>query len=160
MISEFLKGLRVLDLSQFLPGPFATQLLPDMGADVLKVEPPRGDPMRELNPVSNARVAAPFHAAVNAGKRVVSIDLKSEPGKSAFDELVVAADVLLESYRPGVIERLGFGNKRLRELNPDRIHCALSGYGQTGPFRLRAGHDINYVAMTGSLNITSTPRGR
>ena len=113
--------------------------------------------MRELNPGFQCpRSGIVPCRSVNASKRVVSIDLKSEPGRSAFEKLVVAADVLLESYRPGVIERLGFGNKRLRELNPGLIHCALSGYGQTGPLRLRAGHDINYVAMTGSLNVTGT----
>jgi len=98
----------------------------------------------------------PLHAAVNADKRVVTIDLKSETGKSAFEKLVVAVDVLLEPYRPGVIECLGFDNRRLREPNPGLIHCALSGYGQTGPLRLRAGHYINYLAMTGFLNVTGT----
>ena len=154
MSDEFLKGIRVLDLSQFLPGPFATQMLSDMGADVLKVEPPNGDPMRELNPVTNERGAAPFHGVINAGKRVVRIDLKSIEGKSTLEELVRQADVLLESYRPGVLERLGFGAERLRELNESLIHCALSGYGQTGPLRLASGHDMNYIAMTGALNVT------
>jgi crotonobetainyl-CoA:carnitine CoA-transferase CaiB-like acyl-CoA transferase len=156
MSSEFLKDIHVLDLSQFLPGPYATQMLADMGADVLKIEPPRGDPMRELNPVTNERGPAPFHAAVNAGKRVVTIDLKSDEGRDGFSRLARSADVLLASYRPGVLERLGFGPDHLRELNPRLIHCALSGFGQTGPLRLRAGHDINYVAMTGSLSASGT----
>ncbi len=154
MSDEFLKGVRVLDLSQFLPGPFATQMLADMGADVLKVEPPKGDPMRELNPVTNARGPASFHGVINAGKRIVRIDLKSSEGKSALETLVRKTDVLLESYRPGVLERLGFGIDRLRELNSGLIHCALSGYGQTGPLRLASGHDMNYIAMTGALNVT------
>jgi len=154
MSDEFLKGIRVLDLSQFLPGPFATQMLSDMGADVLKVEPPNGDPMRELNPITNERGAAPFHGVINAGKRVVRIDLKSGEGKTALEALVRQADVLLESYRPGVLERLGFGGERLRELNEGLVHCALSGYGQTGPLRLASGHDMNYIAMTGALNVT------
>jgi alpha-methylacyl-CoA racemase len=154
MSNEFLKDVRVLDLSQFLPGPFATQMLADMGADVVKVEPPNGDPMRDLNPVTNERGPAPFHGVINAGKRIVRIDLKSNAGKSALEALVREADVLLESYRPGVLERLGFGVERLRELNSGLVHCALSGYGQTGPLRLASGHDMNYIAMTGALNVT------
>lgn len=154
MSSDFLSGIRVLDLSQFLPGPFAAQMLADMGADVLKVEPPKGDPMRALNPVTNAREPAPFHAVINAGKRIVRIDLKSDDGRSALENLVEKTDVLLESYRPGVMDRLGFGWKRLRELNPGIVHCALSGYGQNGPLRLASGHDMNYIAMTGALQVT------
>ena len=154
MLGDFLAGVRVLDLSQFLPGPFATQLLADMGADVLKVEPPAGDPLRRLDPASGRPGPedgrTPYYDAINAGKTVVHMDLKSDDGKRAFATLIAAADVLLESYRPGVLERLGFGPDRLREINPALVHCALSGYGQTGPNRLRAGHDINYIASTGA----------
>ena len=153
MLGDFLAGVRVLDLSQFLPGPFATQLLADMGADVLKVEPPAGDPLRRLDPASGRPGPedgrTPYYDAINAGKTVVHMDLKSDDGKRAFATLIAAA-VLLESYRPGVLERLGFGPDRLREINPALVHCALSGYGQTGPNRLRAGHDINYIASTGA----------
>jgi len=154
MSDSFLVGVRVIDLSQFLPGPFATQMLADMGADVLKIEPPKGDPMRDLNPITNERGAAPFHGVINAGKKVVRIDLKTGEGKAALETLVRCADVLLESYRPGVLERLGFGSERLKEINPALVHCALSGYGQTGPLRLASGHDMNYVAMTGALDVT------
>jgi len=154
MSNGFLAGVRVIDLSQFLPGPFATQMLADMGADVLKVEPPKGDPMRDLNPITNERGAAPFHGVINAGKRVVRIDLKTPDGKGALEKLICQTDVLLESYRPGVLERLGFGVERLKELNPVLVHCALSGYGQMGPLRLASGHDMNYVAMTGGLDVT------
>jgi crotonobetainyl-CoA:carnitine CoA-transferase CaiB-like acyl-CoA transferase len=156
MLADFLDGVRVLDLSQFLPGPFATQVLADMGAEVLKVEPPAGDPQRRLSPVTGQLAGEdgrnPFYDVVNAGKTVVAIDLKSKPGKQAFESLIRAADVLLESYRPGVLERLGFGRDRLESLNSGLIHCALSGYGQTGPKRLRAGHDINYTASTGMFS--------
>ncbi|MDA1090619.1 MAG: CoA transferase [Proteobacteria bacterium] len=156
MLADFLDGVRVLDLSQFLPGPFATQLLADMGAMVLKVEPPSGDPQRRLNPVTgqpgDEDARNPFYDVVNAGKTVVAIDLKSKPGKQAFERLIRGADVLLESYRPGVLERLGFGREHLKSLNDGLIHCALSGYGQTGPKRLRAGHDINYTASTGMFS--------
>ncbi len=151
---NFLNGIRVLDLSQFLPGPFATQMLADMGADVVKVEPPKGDPMRTLNPITNERGPSPYHALVNAGKRVITLDLKSEAEISNFQELVRAADVLLESYRPGVMKRLGFGWEALQTINPKLVHCALSGFGQNGPLRLTAGHDINYVAAAGQLGLT------
>ena len=156
MLADFLNGVRVLDLSQFLPGPFTTQLLADMGAQVIKVEPPNGDPQRRLSPVTGQLggkdARNPYYDVVNAGKTVVAIDLKSKPGKQAFESLIRAADVLLESYRPGVLERLGFGRDRLESLNKSLIHCALSGYGQTGPKRLKAGHDINYMASTGMFS--------
>ncbi|HEX9703234.1 MAG TPA: CoA transferase, partial [Rhodospirillales bacterium] len=164
MVTDFLSGVRVLDLSQFLPGPFATQLLADMGASVLKVEPPAGDPLRRMDmmsgrpgPGGEAQGPNAYYHAVNAGKAVVRIDLKSDAGKAAMTALVEAADVLLESYRPGVMERLGFGRERLAGLNPRLIHCALSGYGQTGPKRLKAGHDINYIASTGALSASGVP---
>ncbi len=161
MLVDFLDGVRVLDLSQFLPGPFATQMLADMGAQVLKVEPPAGDPQRRLNPVTGQPgrddARGPYYDVVNAGKTVVAIDLKSKAGKRAFESLIRAADVLLESYRPGVLERLGFGRERLESLNGGLIHCALSGYGQTGPKRLKAGHDINYAASTGMFSASGIP---
>lgn len=154
MSANFLNGIRVLDLSQFLPGPFAMQMLADMGADVVKVEPPKGDPMRYLDPVTNARGPSPYHALVNAGKRIVMLDLKSPEGQATFERLVMNADVLMESYRPGVLGKLGFGHQRLRDINPRLVHCALSGYGQNGPLRLAGGHDINYVAAAGQLGLS------
>ncbi|MGJ3258958.1 MAG: CaiB/BaiF CoA transferase family protein [Rhodospirillales bacterium] len=154
MSQSFLSGIRVLDLSQFLPGPFATQMLADMGADVVKVEPPKGDPMRLLDPVTSDRGRSPYHALVNAGKRIVTLDLKSDEGRQAFTDMIAATDVLMESYRPGVMARLGFGHAHLRDLNPGLVHCALSGYGQNGPMRLTGGHDINYVAAAGQLGLT------
>jgi len=161
MLGDLLAGIRVLDLSQFLPGPFATQMLADLGADVLKIEPPAGDPLRRLDPATGQRgpedARTPYYDVVNAGKTVVAIDLKSEAGKQAFEALVRAADVVLESYRPGVLERLGFGRERLKNINPCLIHLALSGYGQTGPKRLRSGHDINYVASTGAFSASGIP---
>ncbi|MBL6948175.1 MAG: CoA transferase [Rhodospirillales bacterium] len=166
MSRDFLTGIRVLDLSQFLPGPFATQMLADMGASVLKVEPPSGDPMRRLDPATgqplsdkgeDGEARSPYYDAVNAGKSVVAIDLKSDAGRQTFERLLRAADVFLESYRPGVLERLGFGRKTLESLNPGLIHCALSGFGQTGPKRLRSGHDINYVASTGAFSASGIP---
>ena len=156
MPAAFLKDIRVLDLSQFLPGPFATQMLADMGADVVKVEPPKGDPMRALDPVTNDRGASPYHALVNAGKRIVTLNLKDDADKDTFTDLIRAADVLMESYRPGVMERLGFGHEMLKRLNPSLVHCALSGFGQNGPMRFTGGHDINYVAAAGQLGMTGS----
>ncbi len=145
-----LPGTRVLDLSQWLPGPAAGQLLSDLGADVLKVEPPAGDPMRALGPCDDDGVSA-WYKAVNAGKRVLRLDLKSAEGRTLFRRLAGEADVLLESYRPGTLERLGLGRDSLRALNPGLVHCALSGYGQTGPYASKGGHDINYMAVGGGL---------
>ncbi len=157
MITEFLQGLRVLDLSQYLPGPFATRLLADMGAEVVKVEPPAGDPLRTLDTSAKPGGASPFYRMINAGKTVLMLDLKAEADNEAFARLVRRADVLLESFRPGVLDRLGFGPERLAELNPALVHCALSGFGQTGPYRLVAGHDLGYAAITGAIDATGTP---
>lgn len=155
MLHTFLPGLRVLDLSQYIPGPYATLLLSDMGADVIKVEPPQGDPMRTFGPVA-ADGLSPLYRVLNGNKTVIRLDLKSSAGAAELKRLVRQADVLVESFRPGVLPRLGFGPERLRELNPRLIHCALSGYGQTGPLVQRAGHDLTYMALTGALALMGT----
>jgi alpha-methylacyl-CoA racemase len=157
MITDFLKGLRVLDLSQYLPGPFATRLLADMGAEVVKVEPPGGDPLRTIDTSAKPGGVSPFYRMINAGKTILVLDLKSKVDQDAFAKLVARADVLLESFRPGVLERLGFGPEGLLELNPALVHCALSGFGQTGPYRLVAGHDLGYTAVAGALDATGMP---
>jgi len=155
MLDDALLGVRVLDLSQYLPGPFATQLLADLGAEVVKVEPPSGDPMRSFM-LRDEDGISPFYKQINAGKEVLLLDLKTPSDSAILADLIGGADVLLESYRPGVLERLGFGRERLRELNPRLIHCALSGFGQRGPCRERAGHDLTYLAMSGMLSLTGT----
>ncbi len=155
MLDETLRGCRVLDLSQYLPGPYATRLLADLGADVIKIEPPGGDPMRTFIFLDDDGLS-PLYKQVNAGKTVVRLDLKSESGRSRFTELVKVADVLLESYRPGVMERLGFSAAHLQALNPRLVHCALSGFGQNGPDSQRAGHDLTYMALSGMLHHTGT----
>ncbi|TQV80423.1 CaiB/BaiF CoA transferase family protein [Denitrobaculum tricleocarpae] len=154
MIS-FLAGVRVLDMGQFLPGPYCAQILSDMGADVVKLEPPGGDPMREFGPLGIDGLSL-FYKGINAGKKVISLDLKSPDGKTAFTALIKRTDVLIESFRPGALERLGFAHDHIKILNPRLIHCALSGFGQSGPYRKRAGHDINYMAMAGGLAASGT----
>lgn len=150
MIADCLAGLKVLDLSMYIPGPLATLWLSDLGAEVIKVESPAGDPMRTMGPVDADGTTA-FYKLANANKTIVALDLKSGDGKARLAEMVARADVLLEGFRPGVMERLGFGIKRLHEINPRLVHCALSGYGGTGPFATRAGHDVTYLAVTGLL---------
>ncbi len=150
-----LEGIRVIDLSQYIPGPFATRQLADLGASVIKVEPPAGDPMRHfMLPGSDS--VSPVYQHLNRGKRVTRLDLKSEAGKATLTALLADADVLLSSYRPGVLERLGFSDTQLELINPRLIHCALSGYGQTGPYKTQAGHDINYLASSGVLAVSGT----
>lgn len=151
-----LEGVRVLDLSQYIPGPFATRQLADLGAEVIKIEPPDGDPMRRIMYQGSEEVS-PIYRHLNRGKRICRLDLKSELGKATLIELIRDANVLLESFRPGVLERLGFGQQELKQLNPSLVHCALSGYGQTGPYRNRAGHDINYLAASSALSVSGLP---
>ncbi|OAN51395.1 carnitine dehydratase [Magnetospirillum moscoviense] len=155
MLAECLQGIRVLDLTQYIPGPFATQWLTDLGAEVVKVEPPIGDPMRTMGPV-DPDGTTPFYKLANRNKTIVRLDLKSERGKAALAGLLAKADVLVEAYRPGVLTRLGFDPERLAELNARLIHCSLSGYGQTGPLAPVAGHDLTYVALTGGLWASGT----
>ena len=156
MSTRCLTGIRVLDLSQYLPGPYAGQILADLGAEVVKVEPPAGDPMRQVPPLDGDGLSA-FYKLINAGKTVVRIDLKDAAGKAAFLGLADRADALIESFRPGAMARLGLDAEALRARNPRLVHCALSGFGQTGPDALRAGHDINYMAMAGGLATSGTP---
>jgi alpha-methylacyl-CoA racemase len=158
-----LDGLRVLDLSRLLPGGFCTLLLADFGADVIKVEDTgMGDYVRWAEPKHDGAdptaAAAPF-LALNRGKRSVRIDLKTPGGRDVLLRLARDADVLLESFRPGVMDRLGVGYQRLREENPRLVYCAITGYGQDGPFALRAGHDTNYLARIGLLDLTGDPDG-
>src|SRR5512138_3756375 len=139
-----LKGIRVLDLSRLLPGPFLTMILADMGADVVKVEDPRvGDYLRAFPPAKGG-VAGRF-LAVNRGKRSLALDLKAPASRDAFLKMVERADVVVESFRPGVMDKLGVGYATLAARNPKIVLCSISGYGQTGPYADRAGHDLNYI---------------
>jgi len=153
-----LDGIRVLDLSRLLPGPFATQLLADLGAEVIKVEAPQGgDYLRHYPPLVADGNSALFHA-VNRGKKSVALDLKSDAGKAALQALLPTADVVIESFRPGVMAKLGFGPDVLRELHPRLVVCAISGYGQATALALKAGHDLNYMARSGVLGMQRGPR--
>jgi crotonobetainyl-CoA:carnitine CoA-transferase CaiB-like acyl-CoA transferase len=161
-----LSDLRVLDLSRLLPGGFCSLLLADLGADVIKVEDTGGgDYVRWAPPYYGDESAqrlgtrSALYLALNRGKRSVRIDLKSESGREAFLRLVDDADVVLESFRPGVLERLGVGYERLRERNPRIVYCAVTGYGLDGPNVDRAGHDTNYLALNGLLGLTGPADG-
>jgi crotonobetainyl-CoA:carnitine CoA-transferase CaiB-like acyl-CoA transferase len=148
--------LRVLDLTRLLPGPVAALRLAELGAEVLKIEAPgAGDPTRTMMQSSNDRVAGrpgAFYRLVNRGKRETRLDLKSEAGRTVLRALAAEADVLIESFRPGVMDRLGVGYATLRAANPRLVYCAISGYGANGPFALRAGHDLNYIGYAGVLD--------
>jgi alpha-methylacyl-CoA racemase len=158
-----LAGLRVLDLSRLLPGGFCSLLLADLGADVLKVEDTgMGDYVRWSPPyVEGAEDSArsALFLSLNRNKRSIRIDLKSEGGREVLLRLARAHDVLLESFRPGVLDRLGVGYERLKQENPGLVYCAITGYGQNGPYRDRAGHDMNYLALGGLLGLTGEPDG-
>src|SRR5689334_16500163 len=143
-LNQCLAGVRVLDVSSYLPGPFASLILADFGAEVLKVEAPQGDPMRGLGPRGPDGTPL-FHAALNAGKAIRRLDLKSPEGKAEFLALAREADVLLEGFRPGVMQRLGLDHATLRAKNPELIFCSISGYGAQGEQAQVAGHDGNYL---------------
>ncbi|MCX7856215.1 MAG: CoA transferase [Anaerolineae bacterium] len=149
-----LSSFRVLDLSRLLPGPYCSLILADFGAEVIRVEPPGGgDWTRYVPPLAPDGQSVLFHA-VNRGKKSLTLNLKTEEGRAVFLRLVETADVLLESFRPGVMERLGLGYDRLAKENPRLVYCALSGYGPEGPYRERAGHDLNYIGLAGLLDLT------
>ncbi len=158
-----LDGLKVLDLSRLLPGGFCSLMLADFGADVIKVEDTGpGDYVRWSPPYyegADETARSALFLSLNRGKRSIRLDLKSEPGKQVLLRLVRGADVLLESFRPGVLDRLGVGYERLREENPRLIYCAITGYGQDGPNRDRSGHDINYLGLNGVLGLTGEADG-
>jgi crotonobetainyl-CoA:carnitine CoA-transferase CaiB-like acyl-CoA transferase len=138
-----LLGVRVVDFSMFVPGPFASAIFADLGAEVIKVEAPTGDPGRSYVPVQ--------FKTENRNKRSIAVDLKNPLAKKVVEKLVGKADVVLEGFRPGVASRLGIDYETLKKHNPKLVYCSISGYGQTGPWRERPGHDVNYVAASGGL---------
>lgn len=153
-----LAGLRVLDFSTLLPGPLATLLLAEAGAQVIKIERPGGEDMRRYKPDWEGEGAA--FALLNRGKTSRIFDLKSTAGKQDIQALIEKSDILVEQFRPGVMQRLGFDYESARRINSRLIYCSISGYGQTGPRAAEAGHDINYIGQTGLLALQPGPVDR
>ena len=145
---QALSNLKILDFSTLVPGPFATMMLADLGANVLRVESPtRPDMIRAMGPFSDGTSTA--HAVLNRSKRSIGLDLKNPAAVDMVKKLVANYDIIVEQFRPGVMDRLGVGFETLREINPKLIYCSITGYGQTGPNRDRAGHDNNYLSLSG-----------
>lgn len=144
-----LDGIRVLDFSSLLPGPFATAMLAAAGAEITKVERPEGDDAARVPPFVDGRSV--LYDALNGRKTIVSLDLRAEAGRAEALRLAASSDVVLTQVRPGVMERLGLGYEAVRAVRPDVVYCAITGYGQTGPSAGRAGHDLNYLADSGVL---------
>lgn len=157
-MNTILKGVRVLDCTRLIPGPFATHLLAEMGAEVLKIEQPEvGDYARELEP----RVDGTWTVfrSLNRNKRSISLDLKHPKGREIFLKLVETSDVVIESFRPGVMDKLDLGFDVCKCYNPNLIYASLTGWGQTGPYAQLAGHDINYLSIAGLIGLSTTSTG-
>ena len=159
-----LDGIRVLDLTRVLAGPYCGMMLADMGAEVIKIElPGKGDDSRAnapqiVNEEKGLKESA-YYINLNRNKLGITLNLKSEKGKEIFRQLVRQSDIVLENYRPGVMEKLGLGYEQLREINPKIIYGAVSGFGHTGPYSKRAGYDIVGQAMSGLMSTTGWPGG-
>jgi len=147
-----LAGLKILDFTTLLPGPYATQLLADMGAKVLRIESPTRPDLVKLMPpfvgTCEQKVSA-AHATLNRNKQSMTLDLKHPEAKAIIHKLLPEYDIVIEQFRPGVMQRLGLDYSALKEIQPQLIYCSITGYGQTGPLKDRAGHDINYLALSG-----------
>ncbi len=155
---QALSGLKIVDLSMNLPGPYMTWLLATLGAEVVKIENPAGgDYARALGGQGQS---SPFFAAVNRNKKSVTLNLKHEDGRKIFMDLLDWYDVLVEGFRPGTMERLGVGYDITSARNPRLIHVSITGYGHDGPYRLRAGHDLNYLSLAGIIGMTGTRDGQ
>lgn len=152
-----LEGIKVLDLSRYLPGPLATQILADFGAEVIKIEDRKGELGRFLPPMIDD-TSARFYA-VNRNKKSMGLDLKQPEGKEIFKKLAAEADIIVDQFRPDVMSKLGLGYETLKEINPRIIYCIITGYGLTGPMRDAAGHDINYLNISGITELLGTKEG-
>lgn len=157
-MSSALEGIRVLDFTMLLPGPWTTLFLADFGAEVIKIEEPkRGDYIREFTPYLKGISAR--HLLVNRNKKSMKLNLKTEEGRKIAHRLVETSDVLVEGFRPGVMDRLDLGYKRVSEINPKLIYCSISGYGQDGPYQKVVGHDMNYLGIAGALELSGEADG-
>lgn len=156
---EALNGIRILDLTRLLPGPYCSMMLADFGAEVIKIEEPdKGDYARDFPPTQNG--FGFWHLQLNRNKKSMAVDLKTAEGKEVFFTLLKKADVVMESYRPGVLQRLGIDYEAARKINPKIVYCSLSGYGKKGPRANEADHDINYVSLAGVTSMSGEKNGR
>ncbi len=154
-----LSGIRILDLSRLLPGPYCSMILADFGAEVIKIEEPEiGDYSRTFPPFKNG--FGYWHLQLNRNKKSITLDLKSEIGRKAFLRLVKKSDVVLESYRPGVLKRLGIDYETASKINPKIVYCSITGYGKKGPLVHQADHDIGYLGLTGVLSMSGEKDGK
>src|SRR5438552_16945654 len=156
-VSRALDGLHVLDVTQVMAGPFCAMLLADLGADVVKIEPPAGDSTRQMPGAVGSD--SPSFNAVNRGKRSVVINLKSRDGREICARLARTADIVIENYRPGVMTSLGLDYAALSQVNPRIIYASISGYGQTGPHARRGGFDLIAQGVSGIMSVTGEPGG-
>ncbi len=155
---QSLQGIRVLDLSRVLAGPYCTMVLGDLGADVIKVEPPEGDETRGWGPPFAGGESA-YYLCINRNKRDIVIDLKTEEGKKALRELALRSDVLVENFRPGILEKFGLDYASLHAVHPKLIYCSITGFGQTGSMKDKPGYDFMIQALGGLMSITGEPEG-
>src|SRR6476469_9217607 len=151
-MTKSLEGIRVLDVTQVMAGPYAAMLLADLGADVIKVEPPGGDSTRQMPGAVGSDT--PAFNAVNRGKRSIAVALKAPAGRDVVARLAAASDILIENYRPGVMASLGLGYDALAAVNPRLIYASISGYGQTGPARSKGGFDLIAQGVSGIMSVT------
>ena len=150
-----LAGIRVIELANFIAGPLAGTLLADMGADVIKIEPPKGDMGRAMPP--QTRNESVSFVALNRNKRSLVLDLKQPAAREILLKLAARSDVLLEAYRPGALEKMGLGAADVKAVNPKIVYTSVSGFGQTGPYRRRAGVNLIIEAFSGALSVTGEP---
>ena len=152
-----LDGIKIIDLSTLLPGPMATLILADAGAEVIKIEKPGGEDMRRSPPFIEGESI--LFGLLNKGKRSIELDIKSKAGYNKIINLIKSADIVIDQFRPGVMKRLGLDFKSLVKIKPNIIHCSITGYGQTGPKKLVAAHDLNYMAESGLLSLSREKDG-
>lgn len=150
-----LKSIKVLDLSSLLPGPMCSLFLADLGAEVIKIENLSGDPMRYFQAAKQRNYQSPSFLALNRNKKSIAINLKTKDGKKIFMRLVKDADIIIEGFRPGKVDALGISYNDVKKVNPKIVYCSITGYGQKGIYKNRAGHDLNYISLSGLLDVIS-----